>query len=773
MTVPTLAWNAGATRAADREDPDVGRVVRARRASAAGIDPATTVTRTGRRERGGRRCERCGSSGSPRTGSVVLEDSGPSRALHRGGRRAVARCRPGRPDPARTDRDRVGEPVASTRDPGPHPRRSVRGAGGRGGRGASAEDRALRLPGAAGALPHRRGRPAGAPDARRRPGLPDARRRRRAHLRAARPGVRRGRVGLVEGRGRQVGGRAVLAGRPLGQPRALDVPPGRARRHRHRARRARQRPGRGSAGAPAAHRRPGDRHRPAGGAGCRPGRPRSCAPPHRTPTADERLDAMRSAAGMRVDAGARTAERAAGRAARRAPPSSGSPSRVGTRPPDARPPAPSYRSTEPPQRRVRTAEPGAPPSPDSAAVRDPSRAIRARSRAKRDAGRRRRSSRRHATTAPRTDTLRTRGRAPAEPPRPEAADARPAPRRAPAHPEGQAGDAVLGRGPARACAASADLRRGSAQQAEQQHDPGDHQPGGRARAPASARTAPRAAGRATAPGPSPTSRFAGTHSSPNASANARLSTTSPIVTSTAVNAATAARWPTGWTPIGARWPAGAGRAARPDRTPSTPGRRVDELDRAAQHVRRPARRAAGPALPHDLVFLRPARAGDGVGQRPPLAQRLPQRRRQRRILRLPASRARLAPRGSLRPLHPPVAPFSLSATVRPGRGTPRPPPWPRSASRRPVAIGIRTRTSAAASASARQARPLGAEQQRHPLARRSPSPAQRHRVGGRGERGHPQAGAPAARSSAAGHGSGSSANGTRSTCPIDTRTLRR
>src|SRR5436305_328181 len=40
-------------------------------------------------------------------------------------------------------------------------------------------------------------------------------------------------MGLVEGRGRQVGRRPLLARRALRQPRALDVPAGRPRRHRH------------------------------------------------------------------------------------------------------------------------------------------------------------------------------------------------------------------------------------------------------------------------------------------------------------------------------------------------------------------------------------------------------------------------------------------------------------------------------------------------------------------------------------------------------------
>ena len=51
------------------------------------------------------------------------------------------------------------------------------------------EDRAVRVPGAAGAVAHGRGRPARAPDAGGRAGHPDAGRRRRAHLRPARAGV--------------------------------------------------------------------------------------------------------------------------------------------------------------------------------------------------------------------------------------------------------------------------------------------------------------------------------------------------------------------------------------------------------------------------------------------------------------------------------------------------------------------------------------------------------------------------------------------------------
>ena len=143
--------------------------------------------------------------------------SGPSRALHRARRRAAAGRRPGGPDPARPDRDRVGEPVAPTGDPGPHPRRRVGGPGRRGCGRPRPEDRALRLPGAAGAFPHGRARAGRTPAARRRPGHPHARRDRRAHVRPARPGLHRGRLGLLEGRRRQVGRRAVLAGRALGQ----------------------------------------------------------------------------------------------------------------------------------------------------------------------------------------------------------------------------------------------------------------------------------------------------------------------------------------------------------------------------------------------------------------------------------------------------------------------------------------------------------------------------------------------------------------------------
>ena len=77
--------------------------------------------------------------------------------------------------------------------------------------------------------------------------------------------IRRREVGLVEGRGRPLGGRAELAGGAVGQPCALGVPAGRARRHRDRARRARERPGRGPAGPAAAHRRCRGRHDPSGG----------------------------------------------------------------------------------------------------------------------------------------------------------------------------------------------------------------------------------------------------------------------------------------------------------------------------------------------------------------------------------------------------------------------------------------------------------------------------------------------------------------------------
>ena len=84
-------------------------------------------------------------------------------------------------------------------------------------------------------------------------------------LRAARPDLRGREVGLVEGRRRPLGGRPELARGTFGQPGALGVPAGGARRHGHRARRARERPGRGTAGAAAADGRRGGRHDPAGG----------------------------------------------------------------------------------------------------------------------------------------------------------------------------------------------------------------------------------------------------------------------------------------------------------------------------------------------------------------------------------------------------------------------------------------------------------------------------------------------------------------------------
>ena len=132
-------------------------------------------------------------------------------------------------------------------------------------------------------------------------------------------------VGLVEGRGRPLGGRAELAGRAVGQPRALGVPARRPRRHGHRARRARQRPGRGPARAPAAHRRCRGRHDPAGrGAATRalaggavaggrvrqlPGAAAADGPRRRT------ADAERAVAARAVAASGRAADRSPPRAA--------------------------------------------------------------------------------------------------------------------------------------------------------------------------------------------------------------------------------------------------------------------------------------------------------------------------------------------------------------------------------------------------------------------------------------------------------------------------
>ena len=113
FTSRLTAWNAGRS-ARGWQDPDVGRVVEPRRASAAGIDPATTVTRTGRTRAGRPPMRALRVVGITEDGVGRPRGFRSPRALHGRGRRAVACCRPGRPDPARTDRDRVGEPVAST-----------------------------------------------------------------------------------------------------------------------------------------------------------------------------------------------------------------------------------------------------------------------------------------------------------------------------------------------------------------------------------------------------------------------------------------------------------------------------------------------------------------------------------------------------------------------------------------------------------------------------------------------------------------------------------
>ena len=119
------------------------------------------------------------------------------------------------------------------------------------------------------------------------------------------------RVGLVEGRRRALGRRAVVARGALGQPRALDVPARGARRHRHGDRRARARPGRRPARAAAAHRGPGDRHLPAGRAAA--ARPRGGA---------------RAARGRVGHRGAPGRLRLVARGARAAPPGAAAPGRA-------------------------------------------------------------------------------------------------------------------------------------------------------------------------------------------------------------------------------------------------------------------------------------------------------------------------------------------------------------------------------------------------------------------------------------------------------------
>ena len=220
-------------------------------------------------------------------GEVVLEDPVGASAT-RCRPTSAARCRAGRSLPSRTDRDRVGEPVATTRDPGPHSRGSVRGAGGHGGRGAGAEDRTVCLPGADRTLPDRGATPNAptrcAPTAR--TTAPSARSSRTRSGCAARP-TRGAKWDSWKGEDGTLGGRPELARGAFGQPGALGVPARGARRHGHRAGRARERPGRGTAGTAAADGRCGGRHRPGRRRSRRPRRRRwsSGARPRPTATA--------------------------------------------------------------------------------------------------------------------------------------------------------------------------------------------------------------------------------------------------------------------------------------------------------------------------------------------------------------------------------------------------------------------------------------------------------------------------------------------------------
>ena len=233
-----------------------------------------------------------------------------------------------------------------------------------------------------------------------------------------------------------------------------------------------------------------------------------------------------------------------------------------------------------------------------------------------------------------------------------------------------------------------------------------------------------------------------------------------------MNAATASPVAQGVGPVGSR--------RRPRDRPVEPdldrldhaGGRVDELHRPAQHVGDP-RGEQPAAAAHQLVLLRSAGARHRLGERratpaaPPAAPRgsggspaaipehdsSPQRSRVDILRRSAYGRPHRVEGHGRRGRDVQRVDAGAPSGSGPG-GPPRPAPRPRGP-------GPPRR------AAAPPARPP------------SRGAGQRHRVRPRASARRPAGPAPAARSSDAGHGPGSSANGTRSTCPIETRTLRR
>ena len=401
-----------------------------------------------------------------------------------------------------------------------------------------------------------------------------------------------GRLGLVEGRGRQVGRGAVLAGRPLGQPRALDVPARGARRHRHRR----------STSTPATWSRACRRARCAPSARSSTSRGRRS---RRRPGPPEELRAAasdstaRGARGMRADTASRTP------AGRRAGPSS----------------AATPRATRP-----RPGEPRASrPAPTAAAHRD-RRQRRPRHRVSRLPS----PPRRRASTPPVEPEPADRGRAPA--PRP--ADGAP----------GRASRSCRpGTRSCWACAASADPARPAIRRDHRHPQPSRPSSStthaatsARGRADAGQRqNGCAAAGRATGPARARRAGSPGSTATRTRPAKARLSTTSPTVTRTART-----RRPARPVAHGRRARRASGGAAEPAERSSTdgldrPGRRVDELDRPPQHVGHP--RGELTAAPADAARAPPGRPSG----RPTAASAAHSRsawlqlRRQRRILGLP------------------------------------------------------------------------------------------------------------------------------------------
>ena len=235
------------------------------------------------------------------------------------------------------------------------------------------------------------------------------------------------------------------------------------------------------------------------------------------------------------------------------------------------------------------------------------------------------------------------------------------------------------------------MAQASAEQPQQQHDPGHDQPGRRPeRRPAPERHLARSR-YSDGASPSPTSRFAGTHSSPKALGERPAERdVGDGHQHREERGDRPARWPTASAPAARRASRGAAAAPRPGSTP--PPRCTGSTNSPAGPARRPPGGELPAAAAQQLLLLRVSPSGATVSasaahSRSAALQVVGQRGRR------PAVRSR----STLVPRRPRVTRLSVRTASPRGRRTAA--AVATLSESTPAAIGIRTRRSAAASAS--------------------------------------------------------------------------